>query len=158
MKHARTCGALIATALLLTGSTTGCVWMAAGATTGLSVAHAKGNLELLIEHPADEVTEAAELAVDDLGLHRISTVSWGDSTEVRGRTGYDKKFSIRVRDLGEDLTKLSIRVGSFGNQSVTQRIYDGIRVRLEGTRIVAATITANRPSNTGQITASPMRS
>ena len=137
MRDAKTCGVLATTALLLTGSTAGCVWMAAGATTGLSVAHAKGNLELLVEHSADEVTEAAELAVEDLGLHRISTVYWGDSAEVRGRTRYDKKFSIRVRDVGDDLSKLSIRVGSFGNQSVTQRIYDGIRGRLEETRIAA---------------------
>ncbi len=109
--------ALIALAL----ASSGCAVTAAS--TGLGVAYAKGNLETVVAASPEEVTAAAQAALDDMGIHVVGTEYHKAKIKVVGRTTGGKKVKVKLRPAGGEATKLSIRVGVFGNQHMRHLIY-----------------------------------
>jgi len=116
----------MAVVVITLGTTTGCVLMLASAGTGLGVAHAKGNLEVVVEGTPEEVALAAEEAFEELEVHVVESDVSGWCTEVIGLTEQNQKIKVKAEERGDAASKLSIRVETFGNQQLTHIVYGRI--------------------------------
>lgn len=129
-------GARRAALALLTVSalvTPGCAvfWLGAGAAVGAAgIAYVRGELRSTVQASPREVARAAGESLKALGIKEVSsTVSDGQS-RMTGRTVNDRKISIRATSDIEGESRLSIRVGVFGDEALSRRIYEEIVKRL----------------------------
>jgi hypothetical protein len=129
---------LLVIVILATGMSTSCVLMLASAGTGLGVAHAKGNLEVVVEGTPEDVAVAAEIALEDLDMHLVSSAVGECFAEVHGLTEMNQKVKIKAEERGEGASRLSIRVETFGNQQLTHIIYGRILENLGIEQTMAA--------------------
>jgi hypothetical protein len=97
--------------------------MAVGAGIGVAVAHSKGNLEVLVERSRTEVMNAIEETFRDLKMSLVSLETLDQKTAIVGRTPEKRIAKVEVKDRGETVTKLSIRVGTFGKKTTTHTVY-----------------------------------
>ena len=118
---------LLASALVFNS---GCVAIVAGGAAGGGTAYALGDLEVSLNATAKETQRAIERGADDLGLRKVS----GGGDELQGeyvyRTAADKKVTIKYNSQTPNVMELNIRVGTFGDESFSQRIYNAIQNRL----------------------------
>jgi len=117
-------------------SCSGCwaIWLgggilAAGAAVGVT-AYVEGNLEVTLDNPPAEVAKATEKAFATLGIAKVSATSSALSSEIIGKTTKDDKVRVVADAVGEKGSKLSIRIGVFGNEAESLKIYDEIRKNL----------------------------
>jgi hypothetical protein len=117
----------------LTMSSSGCLVLAAGAGAAGAVAYAKGDLEAQEHQSIDAVYAATTKAMEDLKLYQLRDESGRDalSATVVARDAADKRITVALKSVSQDFTTLSIRVGTFGDQTKQQRIYDKIRENLK---------------------------
>lgn len=104
----------------------GCVVVAAGAAAAGTVAYVQGDLESTEPKNIEVAYSAALLAMEQLELSVISKAKDSLSGEIIARDAQDKKISIRMTASSTQTTKLSIRVGTFGNETKSQQIYQKI--------------------------------
>lgn len=104
---------------------------AAGAGAAGGVLYAKGDLEASLEHPYKDVVNASRDGIDDVGLHLIQENDLGTATVFDCRRSDDKKVVVRVTSVTSDLTKINIRVGTFGDEDYSRYLYDKIQKRLD---------------------------
>ncbi len=107
----------------------GCAVALVGAGAG-TVAYLKGNLEAVLDNDIDQSYQAALKALDKLEISATKKEKDALSAVIVGRTAADKKVTIRLKTAENNLTKLSVRVGVFGDQAQSQLIYDEIRKHL----------------------------
>jgi len=107
----------------------GCAVALVGAGAG-SVAYLKGNLEAVLEEDVSQVYKATLKALDELEISATKKEKDALAAVIVGRTAADKKITIKLKAAENNLTKLSIRVGMFGNQAQSRRIYDEIKKSL----------------------------
>lgn len=108
----------------------GCLAVAAAAGTGIGVAYAKGDLEAVVDAAPQEVVAAAKAALDDMGI-RVLATEWDDQEgTINARTALDKKIIIKVARHTDTTSTLSVRVGTFGDEAMSQTIYEKIKARL----------------------------
>ena len=110
--------------------TQGCVVAAVGAGAVGTVAYIKGDLEAVEDADIDRVYAAAESAADEMGLSIISKKKDQLSANIIARDAEDKKIDISMTAKSEGTTKISIRVGIFGNETKSRLIYDKIKQHL----------------------------
>lgn len=110
----------------------GCAALFVGAGAGAAgVAYAKGELhEELVADPRD-IAAAAEKAFEALDLRTISAASSAVDALVVGRAAADRRITLRVRVGPQGQSRLSIRVGSFGDETISRRIHEEIRRHLD---------------------------
>jgi hypothetical protein len=118
---------LVAVALIMTE---GCVVAAVGAGAAGTVAYIKGDLEAVEGAGIDEVYAATEAAADELELFIISKKKDKLSAGITARDAEDKKVDISLAATADGSTKISIRVGTFGNETKSRLIYDKIKEHL----------------------------
>jgi hypothetical protein len=106
--------------------------LAVGAGAAGAVAYTKGDLEATEHQNIDVVYAATTRTVEDMKLYRLSDEDEQDalSAKVVARDAADKRVTITLKSLAEDLTSVSIRVGTFGDQTKQRLIYDRIRENL----------------------------
>ena len=111
----------------------GCVAAAVGAgVIGVgTVAYIKGDLEAIETQKIDVVYEAARKAMKQLRLQMIKERKDLDSglIVVRDAEGQEAKITLKSTEHGG--TKVSVRVGLFGDQARSQLIYQKIRDNLK---------------------------
>jgi hypothetical protein len=129
---------LLLIVILTAGMSTGCVLMLASAGTGLGVAHAKGNLEVVVEGTPEDVAVAAEIALEALDIHLVSSAVGECFAEIHGLTEMNQKVKVKAEERGEGASKLSIRVETFGNQQLIHVIYGRILENLGIEQTMAA--------------------
>ena len=118
--------------VLLTGTAIfsyGCVAAAVGigaAGAAGTIAYVKGDLEAIEAEELDVVYEATVRAVKDLELRVISKTKDALTATVYARDAEDKKVTITLKRTTEQTTKLSIRIGTFGNETKSRLIYQKI--------------------------------
>jgi len=114
-------------------SSTGCLAIAVGAGAAGTVAYLAGDVEVEEPYSIDEVYAATRQAVDELDLHVIPGDTDKDalSATVVARDAADKRITIRLKTKTSKTTKLSIRVGTFGDETKSHLIYSKIVERLE---------------------------
>jgi hypothetical protein len=112
---------------------TGCVaaLVAGGVAAGAGgVAYVNGELKSVESAPLDKAWKATQTAVQDLEFTVIDKHKDGLQAELRARTATDKKVRIKLEKAGESVTDIRIRVGTFGDESLSRGILDKIKQKL----------------------------
>ncbi len=123
--------AITATALTLTSlPLAGCLAVAAAAGAGAGVAYVQGDLEATLEGSVERVAKATERALDDLKINVISGGASKLDAHYKARTAEDKSVNIRITTETEKTSKISIRIGTFGDEAMSRRILDEIKEEL----------------------------
>lgn len=111
----------------------GCVLFVAGAAAGAGaagVAYVKGVLEATLKDDPKTVETAADKAFETLAIVKISSHASALDAKIVGRTATDTRIEIIAKAIDSGGSKLSIRVGTFGDQEMSRKIYDEILKRL----------------------------
>ena len=129
---------LLCLLLILTGLTVssgGCLAVAVGAGAAGTVAYLAGDLEAEEPYAIEQVYTATRQAVDELDLKIIEGETDRDALSARvvARDSADKKIEVRLKAITRSATKLSVRVGTFGDDTKAHLIYNAIRDRLKET-------------------------
>jgi hypothetical protein len=108
----------------------GCLAVAAGAGAGATVAYMRGDLDTTLNAGYERSVRAVNAAVTQLQFAKVNENKDALQATVIARTGADKKIELRVDKLADDATKLKIRVGTFGDDALTQAILEKIKANL----------------------------
>ncbi len=107
----------------------GCVVAAVGVGAG-TVAYVRGDLQTVESKSLDDVYEATEKAIKELGLNVTKKTKDAMSATIVARDAQDKKITIKLSATTEETTKLSIRIGVFGSETKSRRICEEIKKNL----------------------------
>ncbi len=103
---------------------------AAGAAGAGAVAYVRGELDATLSGGLDNVARASDVALDQLRFARISEGNSAVDAEVIARTGQDKKIIVRLNRTADNLTRVRIRVGTFGDEPTSRLLLDKIKANL----------------------------
>lgn len=115
-----------ATALL----SSGCLLLAAGAAGAGTVAYVRGELAASLGSELSAVVKATSRSIEQLKFAKISESADALSARFTARTAQDKKIEIVLTKIGENLTKVEIRVGVFGDEDISMTILSKIKATL----------------------------
>jgi hypothetical protein len=121
-------------AVLLAGvavGASGCLLAAVGAGAAGTVAYVKGELEATLNAGIDQSYAAALNALDQLQLMPTQKLKDSLSAEIIARTSDDTKITVKLARVDDKITKLTIRVGVFGDQAQSTTIYEHIKQNLK---------------------------
>ncbi len=108
----------------------GCVAAAIGVGAAGTVAYARGDLEVVESYSLDKVYEATETALDELELNVISKSKDALTATINARDAQDQKVTITLKKIAEQTTKISVRIGTFGDETKSRLIYQKINYNL----------------------------
>lgn len=109
---------------------TGCVAVVAAGAAGTGVAWYSGRLEANLDHNLDAVFAAAQKSLDQLEFANISNKRSRVDARLVSRTALDKKVEITLEKMTDRSTKVIIRVGIFGDETLSMSILDKIKAAL----------------------------
>lgn len=112
-------------------SVQGCVVAAVGVGAAGTVAYVKGDLQTVESADIDAVYKAVSKAIDKLELSVTQKTKDAMTAKVVARDSQYKKITIKLGATAEGATKLSIRVGLFGNKRKSRLIYEQIKEYLD---------------------------
>jgi|GEM_PF-259341 len=134
LKRGRTAGAgrwVAAGALVLVlAFSSGCVAVIAGAGAGAAVAYVRGDLDATLSASFETTVRAANAALGDLKFAKVSERKDALQAILVARNAADKKIEIRVERIGENVSKLKIRVGVFGDEALSLAILEKVKANL----------------------------
>lgn len=110
--------------------TSGCLAVAAGAAGAGAVAWVRGELDATVSHRFDRVDAAANRAIQQLELVKVKESRSAIDAEIIARTGQDKRIVVKLDRVGDQLTRVRIRVGLIGDESLSRLILDKINSNL----------------------------
>jgi hypothetical protein len=119
--------------LMLAGSAlaySGCVAVVAAGAAGTGVAWFNGRMETTVNADIDDAYEASRSAIKDMEFASVSNKKSSLDAELVARTALDKRVEIVLKKVDDNVTKLSIRVGIFGDETVSMAILDKIKSNL----------------------------
>jgi len=93
--------------------------------------YATGDLKTVVSKDINSVYQAAQKSLEQLQLRATTKVKDALAAKIIARDAQDKKITIKFTSTTEDTTKLSIRVGLFGNETKSRLIYEQIRKNLD---------------------------
>lgn len=110
----------------------GCVVAAVGAGAAGTVAFFRGDLEAVESASLERVYKATERTVEKLklGVTKVTRDSSQATFVVRDAAG--EKITIKLKATAKNTTKLSIRIGMFGDEIKSRQIYQKIHDTLSG--------------------------
>ena len=100
---------------------------AAGAGT---YAYVKGDLKRSYEASMDKTWQAAVQSVEELKLTTESKQHDAFNGVIKGKMADGKGFTINVKRLGENMTEVGVRIGTFGDRTRSEAIHDKILSKL----------------------------
>ncbi len=107
---------------------TGCPALLVGGAAGAgTVAYVTGELKSTEEVPINRAWKATQNAMKDLGFAIETTKKDAFYCQLTAKTARDKKVNVRLERQSERLTSIRIRVGMFGDQSLSMQILQKIR-------------------------------
>jgi hypothetical protein len=120
-------GSLVFAAALFTG----CVapLLLAGAGAG-GYAYATGKLVFTEATTVEKAFNAAEKALKDLELTPDAKAKDTMSAKVEAKNAKDQNIKIEMTNKGEKITEITIRVGVFGDEAYSRKIYERIKAHL----------------------------
>jgi hypothetical protein len=129
MLRSRVVAALLAIAPVVT--LTGCIALAAGAAAGAgAVAYVRGELDTSLNANLDAVDRAANRAGDELKFAKINESADALTRILTLRTADDKKIEIRLTRTTDTLTRVRIRVGLLGDETLSRLLLEKIQANL----------------------------
>ena len=99
------------------------------------------------------VTTAAKEVVDELKLTLVSSGASGLDGKVVARTANERKLTIDVKTAGENLSRVTVRAGGFGDKTIQKQVLDRMRAKLPATAEADANANANAAAPHNQPTA-----
>jgi hypothetical protein len=133
MKHLSLPRVAALSALLFAASalalTSGCLVAAAGAGAG-AVAYVRGDLQATLDADLDHCVHAANRAVEQLEFAKVSEAKDALQGIIVARNAADKKIKIELNRAGDHQTKVSIRIGVFGDETISMAILDKLKAAL----------------------------
>lgn len=116
--------ALVATLAALLGAGTGChaIRQASDSTVG----YVRGELDTTLAHRFSATVKATKAALEELKFTKVSANEDALLAVFIVRTADDRKVEIKVTQLAESMTKVQIRIGTFGDEPLSYRILDRI--------------------------------
>ncbi len=78
----------------------------------------------------DKVTDAAHKACNDLNLQNISATGTNVDGKVTAQTAEGQDVDITIAQAGDNVSKVSIRVGATGDQQISKELMDKIQDHL----------------------------
>lgn len=112
--------------------TTGCVAVVAGGAVGAGgYAYVAGELKATENASMDRVWSATQKAVADLKFFPTSTAKDELEAKLEARTGTDRSVTLRLKSLADGATEVRVRVDTFGNKEISERILERIRAGLQ---------------------------
>lgn len=103
---------------------TGCQTDTPGATNTL------GSYSTMIDGSPDKVTAAAQKAADDLKLTDIVGNGTTVDGKVTAKTAQGDVVTIDIEQAGQNVSKVTIRVGATGDDAVSKQLVDRIKSHL----------------------------
>lgn len=109
---------------------TGCVAVVAAGAAGTGVAWYSGRLEANLDQNIEAVFAASQKALNQLEFANISNKKSTVDAQLVSRTALDKKVEITLQKVTDRSTKVMIRVGVFGDETLSMSILDKIKAAL----------------------------
>lgn len=107
--------------------TSGCLAVAAGAAGAGTVAYLRGELDASVAHPLNAVDHATNEAGRQLGFAKINEGAVANGQVLTFRTADDTKVEVHLIRTTNRVTRVTIRVGLFGNEPLSRTFLDKIR-------------------------------
>jgi phage-related protein len=117
-----TLGLLSMSAFLFTA--TGCSTDQVGTTDTV------GTYSTHVDATPDKATTAAGKACEDLKLNNINSNGTKVDGKVTATTAQGQDVTINIEQAGENVSKVSIRVGATGDEAVSKQLVDRLRSHL----------------------------
>jgi hypothetical protein len=92
--------------------------------------YVRGDLKRNYEASMDKAWQAAVTAVEELKLSVESKQHDALTGVIKGKMADGKSFSINLKRLGENLTEVGVRIGTFGDRVRSEAIHDKILSKL----------------------------
>ena len=102
---------------------------AAAAGTG-AYFYVKGDLKRNYEAPMDKTWDAAIKTVEEMKLTVESQQHDALSGVIKGKMADEKGFEINLKRVGENLTEVGVRIGTFGDREKSEAIHNAIHSKL----------------------------
>ena len=121
---------IAASPLILTGCLAAAAVGGAAVAGAGTVAYIKGELKATEEATMEQAWRATEGAVDELQFLVINKIHDAVSGELEAKTADNKTVKISLKRVGNNLTEITIRVGTFGDETLSRYILSKIEARL----------------------------
>lgn len=109
----------------------GCLLIAVGAGAAGTVAYVRGELDTTLSAGIDKSYDATLKGLDQLQISPIQKSKDALTAEIVSRNAEDTKVTIKLTRVDDKLTKISIRVGVFGDQAQSTTILEHIKKNLK---------------------------
>lgn len=108
----------------------GCVALVAGGAGAGSVAYIRGDLQAHLEASLSRSVRATNRAIKSLKYIKISEATDKLTSKIVARNASDKKIEIKLDKVTKNTTSISIRVGFFGDEVISNSLLNEINKRL----------------------------
>lgn len=113
------------------GSTAVMLALVAALTGCRTVKKATGSHEAFMQADPDRVVAAAQVSMEELGLIGVVGQSTKLDGEISARTAQDKSVQVNVKREGDNVSRMTVRIGTFGDESMSRAIIEKTLKRLE---------------------------
>ncbi|MDQ3441273.1 MAG: DUF3568 domain-containing protein [Planctomycetota bacterium] len=129
---------LIVMCVVLLATQAGCFLAAAAVGTGAGVAYVRGDTDTVVSALPQEVAAASAAAAEQMNLTVTSNNATRLDARVVARTASDTPVVVAVKAEGPSASRVSIRVGRFGDDSMQSTMLEKIRQNLSATATASA--------------------
>ena len=105
----------------------GCALLVGGAAGAGTVAYLKGELKTNEDVPLDKLWNATQTTIKEMGFTVKTEEKDALSAKLVALTADDKTININLKMRNDYLTEISIRVGTFGDESLSKKILEEIK-------------------------------
>jgi len=133
VKKNRIATLFIAAILALGAATmTSCAVVVVGAAAAGTVAYVRGSIRATLPYSVETLAKAVRTTItDDLKFALIKAGEDATGAEYVARNSQDEKIVITLSRIDDKVTKLEIRVGTFGDESTSRLILNRIERNLD---------------------------
>jgi hypothetical protein len=111
-------------------TSSGCALLVGAAAGAGGFAYVKGDLQKNFDYPLDRLHKASARALRDIKAVVISDETDKHSSKIKFTLEGDKGGEINIKSLTEKASKLSIRIGIFGDETESQMVLNAITKNL----------------------------
>jgi type IV secretory pathway TrbL component len=125
------CPAIVLLAIVIVSS--GCVAVLVGGAAAAgagTMAYVRGELQSTLDAPYEQAWTAAQRALADLQMPVTAQDRDGLSGRITARATGDRKILVQLRKVTGTATEVRIRVGTWGDESLSRQILEQIQRRL----------------------------
>lgn len=108
----------------------GCIAVAAAGAGAGTVAYIRGELDASLSNNLDVVDGATNRAIEQLRFAKISESADAIARVITLRTAEDKKIEVKLTRTSDAVTRVRIRVGIFGDETLSRMLLEKIQANL----------------------------